>query len=41
VEAVQERLIWLQLAAEAVNPVGIDGAVKSTLLKVVALTVIE
>jgi hypothetical protein len=37
VEAVQERLIWLQLSAEAVNPVGIDGALASAQADVVAL----
>jgi hypothetical protein len=29
VDAVQARLIWLQLAAAAVSPVGTEGAVRS------------
>ena len=36
VEAVHERLIWLQLAAEAVKPVGIVGGVVSEQADVVA-----
>jgi hypothetical protein len=37
VDAVHERLIWLQLAAVAVNPVGTDGAVVSGHAGVIAL----
>ena len=36
VEAVQDRLIWLQLATEAVKPVGTEGAVVSEQAGVVA-----
>jgi hypothetical protein len=37
VEAVQERLIWLQLTAVAERPVGTDGGVASGQAGVVAL----
>ena len=36
-EAAQDRLIWPQLATEAVSPVGTDGAVVSAQAGVVAL----
>jgi len=39
VEAIHARLIWLQLAAEAVNPAGTDGAVASG--QVLALAMLE
>jgi hypothetical protein len=38
VEAVHETVIWLQLIALAVSPVGIDGAVTSGQAGVEALT---
>jgi hypothetical protein len=34
-------LIWLQLAAEAVSPVGIDGAVVSAKILTVTLTTVD
>ena len=38
-EAFQARLIWLQLAVDAVSPVGIDGAVGSATCSIVVVVV--
>ena len=40
VDASQVRLIWLQLAAAAVSPVGTAGTVLSTLTRVVVVEVL-